>query len=63
MTMRLGMRIRGLWQLRRSVACCGIFALLTAVWSVAHVSLLPPRLESRSLEMATAWMQVVVYTP
>jgi hypothetical protein len=55
--------MRSLWQLRRWVAGCAVFALVAAVWSVAHVSLAPPRLTSRSLEMATASTQVIVDTP
>lgn len=40
-----------------------LLACFAAAWSVAHVSVLPPRLESRELEMATAYTQVVVDTP
>jgi hypothetical protein len=58
-----GIRLRGLWQVRGWVACCAAFAVVAAVWSVAHISLLPPRLESRSLRMATASTQVIVDTP
>jgi hypothetical protein len=61
--MGFGIRIRGLWQMRGWVAGCALFALLAAVWSVAHISVLPPRLESRSLEMAAASTQVIVDTP
>jgi hypothetical protein len=61
--MGFGVRLRGLWQIRRWVAACAALALLTAVWSVAKISLLPPGLTSRSLEMATASTQVVVDTP
>jgi hypothetical protein len=58
-----GIRIRGLWQIRRWTAACCAFAFLAAVWSVAEIGLLPPRLSSRSLEMAAASTQVVVDTP
>ena len=37
--------------------------LIVAVWSVAKISLLPPRLTPRALEMATATTHVVVDTP
>ncbi len=62
-TMGFGIRIRGLWQIRGWVAACAAFALVAAVWSVASVGVLPPRLGSRSLEMATATTQVLVDTP
>jgi hypothetical protein len=58
-----GIRIRGLWQIRGWVALCIAFALAVALWSVVKVGLLPPRITSRSLEMATASTQVVVDTP
>jgi hypothetical protein len=61
--MGLGIRLRGLWKIRGWVAGCGAFALLAAVWSVAHISLLPPGLSSRQISMATATTQVVVDTP
>ena len=40
-----------------------LLALIVAVWSVAKISLLPPRLTPRALEMATATTHVVVDTP
>jgi hypothetical protein len=58
-----GIRLRGLWQIRRWVIACAALALVVAVWSVAKVSLFPPRITSRSLEMATATTQVIVDTP
>ena len=61
--MRLGERIRALWRMRPFVGGAALVAFVVAIWSVAHVSLLPPRLESRSLEMATASTNVVVDTP
>jgi hypothetical protein len=61
--MGLGMRIWGLWQIRGWVAACAAFALVAAVWSVTHVSVLPPGLKSRSLQMAAASTQVIVDTP
>jgi hypothetical protein len=59
----VGMRMRTLWRLRRGVFVCAVLALLVAVWCVAKVSLFPPGLTPRALEMATASTQVVVDTP
>lgn len=61
--MGFGIRMRGLWQIRGWVAGCCAFAFLAAVWSVDGVGLFPPRLTSRSLEMAAASTQLVVDTP
>lgn len=61
--MSFGIRIRRLWNIRGWVALCAGFALLAALWSVEDISLLPPGLHSRSLQMATASAQVVVDTP
>lgn len=61
--MGLGIRLRELWQLRIGVAVSLLPALAAATWSVAHVSLVPPRLEPRSLEMAAASTHVLVDTP
>jgi hypothetical protein len=61
--MGFGIRLRGLWQVRGWVAVCGVFAVVAALWSVADISLLPPRVGSRALTMATASTQVVVDTP
>jgi hypothetical protein len=58
-----GMRMRMLWRLRMGVFACAALGLLVAVWSVAKVSLFPPELTPRALEMATASTQVVVDTP
>jgi hypothetical protein len=58
-----GVRLRGLWQMKRWVAACALLGLLAALWSVEKISLFPPGLTSRSLEMATATTQVVVDTP
>jgi hypothetical protein len=55
--------MRTLWGLRGGVAVGAVFALLATVWTLDSVSLFPPRLEPRSLEMATASTQVVVDTP
>jgi hypothetical protein len=49
--------------LRPWVALSAVFALVMAVYSVDSISLLPPKLTPRSLEMATASTHVVVDTP
>lgn len=61
--MKLGKRIRRLWQLRRWVAVAAVMSLLVAVYSVAKISLMPPKLTPRALEMATATTHVIVDTP
>jgi hypothetical protein len=61
--MRVGVRLRELWQVRGWVVACAAIAVAMSVWSVAHVSLSPPGLTPRSLKMATATTQVVVDTP
>ena len=61
--MGLGMRIRSLWHLRAGVIARLVLALFAAVVSVEKVSLSPPGLQPRSLEMATATTHVVVDTP
>jgi hypothetical protein len=62
-TVRLGIHLRELWRLRLGVAASALLALLAAVWSVADISLLPLRVEPRSLKMGSAFTQVVVDTP
>jgi hypothetical protein len=61
--MRLGTHLRELSRLPLGVTISLAVALLAAVWSVAKIDLSPPRLTSRSLEMATAHAQVAVDTP
>jgi hypothetical protein len=61
--MGFGNRLWRLWQLRTAVAGCLLLALLVAVWSLAKITILPPGLAPRSLEMATASTHVVVDTP
>jgi hypothetical protein len=55
--------MRTLWRLRLGVIVSLLIALLAAVWSVQKISLTPPGLTSRSLEMATASTHVVIDTP
>lgn len=61
--MGIGIRMRTLWRLRAGMILSLAFALLAAVWSVQKISLTPPSLTPRSLEMATASTHVVVDTP
>jgi hypothetical protein len=61
--MGTGIRMRRLWRLRAGVTSCLVVALLVAVWSVEKISLSPPGLSPRSLEMASASTHVVIDTP
>lgn len=61
--MRLGRRISELWRMRPHLVVSAAFALIVAIWSVAQISILPPRIEPRSLEMATAATHVIVDKP
>jgi hypothetical protein len=61
--MGFGVRLRRLWEMKAGVAVCLVLALVAAVWSLDEISLFPPRLTPRSLEMATASTHVVVDTP
>lgn len=61
--MGLGKRLRSLWHLKAGVLVCLFVSLLAAVWSIEEISLRPPGLTSRSLEMATASTHVIVDTP
>jgi hypothetical protein len=59
----IGRRIRKLWHLKLGVGISLALALFAAVWSIEKVSLSPPELRPRSLEMATATAHVIVDTP
>jgi hypothetical protein len=61
--MGFGIRMRRLWHLKAGVTVSLVLALFAAVWSVQNVSLSPPGLSPRSLEMATASTHVIVDTP
>ena len=61
--MGFGKRLSELWRLKAGVAVCLILALTAALWSLQNISLFPPKLTARSLEMATASTHVVVDTP
>jgi hypothetical protein len=58
----IGIRLRRLWRLKAGVALSIALSLLAAVWSVQKISLTPPGLAPRSLELATAATHVVVDT-
>jgi hypothetical protein len=59
----IGIRLRKLWRLKAGVAVSVALALLAAVWTVEKISLLPPGLHPRSLEMATAATHLLIDTP
>jgi hypothetical protein len=61
--MKLGMHLRELSRLRIGLVLSVFVAALAAVWSVAAISLSPPRLTPRALDIASAETQVVVDTP
>jgi len=61
--MRFGIHLRELSRLPVGVLVSATLALLVAVWSVADIGLFPPRVESRSMEIASAHTEVVVDTP
>ena len=61
--MTLGRHIRMLWRRRPWVAASLVLSLLMGVWSMVQISVIPPRLTPRSLQMATATTHVVVDTP
>lgn len=61
--MGVGIRLRELWRLRVGVAVSVLLALAAALWSIQQIGLFPPRLQSRSLEMATASTHLVVDMP
>jgi hypothetical protein len=61
--MSFGEQIHDLWRMKLGLLAALALALLAAVWSVAEISVLPPSLKSRSLDIATASTSVVVDTP
>jgi hypothetical protein len=61
--MTFGFRLWRLWRLRAGVAASFVLALFVALWMLEEVTLVPPSLTPRSLEMATASTHVVVDTP
>ena len=61
--MQLGKHLYELWRLRLGVALALVLALFAALWSVKKVSVFPPSVQSRSLEMAAAQTRVLVDSP
>ena len=61
--MSIGIRLRKLWRLKLGLLISIALALFAALWSVQKISLAPPGLTPRSLEMATASTHVLVDTP
>jgi hypothetical protein len=61
--MQLGTHLRELWRTPLGAGVCLTLALLAAISALYNVSLAPPGLHSRSLEMATASTRVLVDTP
>src|SRR4051794_32148444 len=61
--MGIGIQLRKLTRLRLGFILSLALALLAALWSIERVSLLPPSLSPRSLEMATAATHVLIDTP
>ena len=61
--MELGRHLLELWRLRYGAVVCAGVALFAALSLSYKVSLVPPRLESRSLEMAAASTDVLVDSP
>jgi len=58
----IGIRLRKLWHLKVGVGISLALALLAGVWSIENISVIPPGLTPRSLEMATASTHVLVDT-
>lgn len=62
--MDLGRHLHELFRLRLSVVACLLLALLAAVNMAYHIrGIVPPALEPRSVEMASATSEVLVDTP
>lgn len=61
--MGIGVRLRRLWGLRIGLIASVLLASLVALWSVEKISLIPPGLTPRAVEIATASTHVVVDTP
>lgn len=61
--MRLGMHLRELWRLKVGLGIALLVALIAATQILYGISLFPPGLERRSLDVATASTHVLVDTP
>jgi hypothetical protein len=58
--MTLGRHLRELWDIRRGLLVCCLVALLAAGWSVGKISLFPPGVKLRTLQIAAASTQLLV---
>jgi hypothetical protein len=61
--MTLGRHLRELWQLKKGLAISLCLALLAAGWSVGKISVFPPGLHMRTLEISAASTTVLVDAP
>ena len=61
--MGIGIRLRKLWRLKLGVLISLLVALFGSIWSIYKVSLAPPGLAPRALDMATGTTHVMVDTP
>jgi hypothetical protein len=61
--MQLGVHLRELWELKRGIAISLLLASFAALSSIYKIGLIPPRLESRGLELGVASTQLLVDTP
>jgi hypothetical protein len=61
--MQLGRHLRELWRFRLGLVASIMLALFAALWSIGQVSLFPPGVKSRKLEIAAASTKVLVDTP
>ena len=61
--MALGIHLRELWRFRAGLIFTIVLSLAMSLWSVQSVSLFPPGLSPRHLEMGTASARILVDTP
>jgi hypothetical protein len=61
--MNLGMHLRELWQNRLVACACVGLAVLAAMSAAFKISVFPPGVHSRSLDLAAASTRVIVDTP
>jgi hypothetical protein len=61
--MRLGALLHQLWRHKGGVAACLAFAVLMSLWSLYHLSVFPPGLKARHLQIGAAATTVLVDAP
>lgn len=61
--MQLGALLHQLWRHKVGSALCLAFAVISAIWSLYHIALLPPGLTPRHLEIGAASTSVLVDAP